>query len=145
MPHLFGKTFYSISHYSTLSGGEEMKFCPKCGSIMLPDKKKGVFVCRKCGYEEPINPEDAKKYRITQKVEHKPDEGIIIVEQDVATLPKVKITCPKCGNDEAYWWSSRRGLAMSRARYSTSVPSAATYGGPTSERGGKVRSAQAAC
>ncbi|MCD6188576.1 MAG: transcription factor S, partial [Thermococcus sp.] len=47
-----------------------MKFCPKCGSIMLPDKKKGVFVCRKCGYEEPLDPEVANKYKITQKVKH---------------------------------------------------------------------------
>ena len=80
-----------------------VKFCPKCGSIMLPDRKRGVFVCRKCGYEEPLNPEAAKAYRLTQKVEHKV-EDIPIIEQDLATLPKVKITCPKCGNDEAYWW-----------------------------------------
>ncbi len=81
-----------------------MKFCPKCGSIMIPDKKRGVLVCRKCGHEEPLNPEDVKSYRITQKVEHRPDEGIIVVEQNVETLPKVRVTCPKCGNDEAYWW-----------------------------------------
>lgn len=81
-----------------------VKFCPKCGSIMLPDRKRKVFVCRGCGYEEPINPEDARGYKMTQKVEHKPDEGIIVVEQDIKTLPTTKITCPKCGNDTAYWW-----------------------------------------
>ncbi len=80
-----------------------VKFCPKCGSIMLPDRKKGVFVCRNCGYEEPIDPEDAKGYKMTQKVEHK-REDIPVIEQELETLPKVKITCPKCGNDEAYWW-----------------------------------------
>ena len=62
-----------------------MKFCPKCGSIMLPDKKKGVFVCRKCGYEEPLDPEAASRYRITQKVKHE-REDIPVIEQDVATL-----------------------------------------------------------
>ena len=80
-----------------------MKFCPKCGNIMLPDKKRGVFVCRKCGYEEPLDPEAASKYKITQKIKHE-REDIPVIEQDVATLPKVKIICPKCDNDEAYWW-----------------------------------------
>lgn len=70
---------------------------------MLPDKKRGVFVCRKCGYEEPLDPEAASKYKITQKIKHE-REDIPVIEQDVATLPKVKIICPKCGNDEAYWW-----------------------------------------
>ncbi|AMM53869.1 MULTISPECIES: transcription factor S [Thermococcaceae] len=81
-----------------------VKFCPKCGSIMIPDKKRGVFVCRKCGYEEPINPEDAKAYRRTEEVKHKPDEGVIVVEQDFSTLPTAKVTCPKCGYHEAWWW-----------------------------------------
>ena len=70
---------------------------------MLPDKKRGVFVCRKCGYEEPLDPEAASKYKITQKIKHE-REDIPVIEQDVATLPKVKVICPKCGNDEAYWW-----------------------------------------
>lgn len=26
-----------------------------------------------------------------------------VVESKVATLPKTAETCPKCGNDEAYW------------------------------------------
>lgn len=81
-----------------------VKFCPKCGNMMVPDRKRGVFVCRKCGYEEPINSEDAKAYRVTKKVEHKPDEGVVVVEKDIRTLPIAKVKCPKCGNGEAYWW-----------------------------------------
>jgi len=82
-----------------------MKFCPKCGNLMLPDRKRKVWVCRSCGYEEPFDEQkDREKTVIKQKVEHKPDEGIIVVEQDVKTLPTTKVTCPKCGNDTAYWW-----------------------------------------
>ncbi|WP_297535323.1 transcription factor S [Thermococcus sp.] len=82
-----------------------MKFCPKCGNLMLPDRKRKVWVCRVCGYEEPFDEEkDRAKTRITQKVEHKPDEEIVVIEQDVKTLPTTKVTCPKCGNDTAYWW-----------------------------------------
>ena len=113
-----------------------MKFCPKCGNLMLPDRKRKVWVCRSCGYEEPFDEEkDREKTRITQKVEHKPDEGIIVVEQDVKTLPTTKVTCPKCGNDTATGGSSRRGPGTSRAPYSTSARSAATSGGLTSEGG----------
>ena len=52
---------------------------------MLPDKKRGVFVCRKCGYEEPLDPEAASKYKITQKIKHE-REDIPVIEQDVACL-----------------------------------------------------------
>jgi len=82
-----------------------LKFCPKCGTLMRPDRKKGVWVCPNCGYEEPITDEDKKKTKITQKVEHRPDEGVVIVDQEVETLPTTRVYCPKCGEIvEAYWW-----------------------------------------
>lgn len=81
-----------------------MKFCPKCGSIMIPDKKRGLLVCRRCGYEESLEEETAKRYQLKKEVKHSPKEELVVIEQDVATLPKIKITCPKCGNGEAYWW-----------------------------------------
>lgn len=71
---------------------------------MRPDRKKNAWVCPNCGYEEPITEEDKRRTKITQKINHKPDEGIIVIEQDVKTLPTTKITCPRCGNDTAYWW-----------------------------------------
>ena len=39
--------------------------------------------------------------------ENKTDEKIIVVgkkELKLSTMPKTKIVCEKCGNDEAYWW-----------------------------------------
>jgi len=81
-----------------------MKFCPKCGNLMFPDKKRKVWVCRNCGYEEPLDVEkDKNKYRISQKVEHRPDEMGFVVEE-IETLPTAHVTCPKCGHNEAWYW-----------------------------------------
>ena len=34
-----------------------MKFCPKCGSILMPDKNDDVK-CASCGYSESLSSED---------------------------------------------------------------------------------------
>ena len=85
-----------------------VKFCPKCGGIMMPKKSDGkkrglVLVCRKCGYKAGSY---AKDYHLKDKIEKKPDDNVIVMEKDVnlETLPKIKIQCPKCDNNEAYWW-----------------------------------------
>ncbi len=46
-----------------------MKFCPKCGGVMVPVRKDGkiVFRCTRCGYEMPATEEDLKKYRVRSK------------------------------------------------------------------------------
>lgn len=45
-----------------------VKFCPRCGSIMVPVKKesKVVLKCNKCGFETS---EKEKKYGLTYQVE----------------------------------------------------------------------------
>ena len=71
-----------------------MKFCPKCGSMMRP--QDGFYVCVGCGYKEEIE-------SVTTIREKAEDKTIVVVEEDIATLPTTKIECPKCGNDTAYW------------------------------------------
>ncbi len=41
-----------------------MRFCPKCGGLMMPVRKDGATVlrCTKCGYE--LRGGDVKEYRI---------------------------------------------------------------------------------
>jgi len=85
-----------------------VRFCPKCGGMMVPkkskEKKRGILlVCRRCGYT--VN-SYAKDYNLKEKVEKRPDDDVIVMEKDVSleTLPKTKIQCPKCENNEAYWW-----------------------------------------
>jgi len=79
-----------------------MKFCPKCGTTLLPVKKGKhvVLNCPKCGYETTKGEKAVAKIRQDR-------ENIIVIgreEQKVRTLPKTKVECSKCGNREAYYW-----------------------------------------
>ena len=73
-------------------------FCDKCGSLMLPKNKK--LVCTRCGAEEEI--ENEEEYRIVRKEEKK--EKMLVVDQEVRTLPTTRAECSRCGNMEAEWW-----------------------------------------
>ena len=75
-----------------------MKFCSRCGSIMMP-KKEGsgvIFVCH-CGYKE----KGESKIREAVNQEYK---AIEVAEKKEDVLPIVKTRCPHCKNEEAYNW-----------------------------------------
>ncbi len=40
-----------------------MKFCPKCGSVMIVVRKEGklYYQCTRCGYMEPVKKGDSMK------------------------------------------------------------------------------------
>ncbi len=75
-------------------------FCPECGSILLPKKQndKTTLCCRKCDYCS-----GETKAVISDKVKKK-DQEVDVVEQDVEVHSKTEAKCPKCGNNEAYYW-----------------------------------------
>jgi DNA-directed RNA polymerase subunit M len=73
----------------------ENMFCKKCGGLMFP--KEGVLVCGACGANQGIKAEDKKTIR-----EHKETKEVAFFD-DVDTLPKERILCEKCGNNEAYF------------------------------------------
>lgn len=77
-----------------------MKFCPKCGSIMLPQKTGIVteLVC-KCGYKEEGNLDLKEKGKETKKIE--------VIEKQPEVHPIEEATCPKCNNTEAYAWQQQ--------------------------------------
>ncbi|HID17854.1 TPA: transcription factor S [Candidatus Bathyarchaeota archaeon] len=79
-----------------------MQFCSKCGTALTPTKKEDriVLKCLKCGHEV----EKAEKAISRIKPEK---EKIIVIgrdEEKIRTLPKARIICPKCGNQEAFYW-----------------------------------------
>lgn len=78
-----------------------MKFCPKCGAILLPKKQGGkqAYVCS-CGHTEPIGEDDSLK----QTNEASKDIEIIDEEKDVDANPLVEAECPKCGHNKANFW-----------------------------------------
>jgi transcription factor S len=71
-------------------------FCPKCKSLMYPQGDQ--LVCNKCGYKQK------KKGSNVVVTERRKKEVTVIENKDeLNVLPKTKINCPKCSNDEAYW------------------------------------------
>ncbi|HDQ16433.1 MAG TPA: transcription factor S [Bacteroidetes bacterium] len=71
-------------------------FCPKCRVLMYP--KGDYIVCRKCGFKK----KKESKNVVVSKQEKK-EVAVINDKEKTNVLPKTKIKCPKCNNNEAYW------------------------------------------
>jgi DNA-directed RNA polymerase subunit M len=71
-------------------------FCPKCKALMYP--KGDIFLCKKCGFEE-------KKSGTNVVVTKQEKKEITLIENKEITnvLPKIRINCTKCNNNEAFW------------------------------------------
>ncbi len=80
-----------------------MQFCPKCGSILIPEKKKNrtKLVCNRCNYKG----KNASSIIIKEKVNLKREDKIEVIDKRIETLPKTKEECPKCKNDKAFYWT----------------------------------------
>ncbi len=79
-----------------------MKFCPRCGSILIPTTENGkkILKCPKCGYTEAGDRGGA--YTVKEEIRRRPRDIIQVVDIDVSTLPVVDYKCEACGNDKAY-------------------------------------------
>lgn len=78
-----------------------IEFCKRCGSIMIPDKRKQqvVLKCRSCSYEVKKALRDLKIVE-----EKKATRGIIVIEKDDTILPITDKACEACGHPKAHWW-----------------------------------------
>jgi DNA-directed RNA polymerase subunit M len=107
-----------------VSAVSDMEFCPKCGLRLVSRRekksKKPVFklVCPKCGYKKVAGDKPAV---VPKSIERPPHESIAIIgkaEQKLRTLPKVRMECPKCGNNTAYAWQVQtRGTDESSTQF----------------------------
>jgi DNA-directed RNA polymerase subunit M len=86
-----------------------MEFCPNCGMRLILTEKSNeeetisIMVCSKCNYTKHIGLEESTKNKTKQKVQ----ETITVIDEELSkirTMPTTKILCPKCSNNEAYWW-----------------------------------------
>lgn len=78
-----------------------MLFCPKCGSIMKPEKVDGKNVMRcSCGYSD----DKERSVGMKEKVKEEKDIEVVSEEQDLQSLPTTDYECPKCGNETCYYW-----------------------------------------
>lgn len=75
-----------------------MEFCPKCGSVLIEKRKN--FGCARCSYSA----KDKVKIVSNEKLKEKEKIGII-KDKDTDVFPVTNATCPKCGNNEAYFWT----------------------------------------
>ncbi|MCF2137133.1 MAG: transcription factor S [Candidatus Thorarchaeota archaeon] len=87
-----------------------MEFCDKCGAMMVPvtlEDGKRVLKCRSCGNIKELS----GSLKVSREISKTPRDKIIVVEDDSVPMPITKATCPKCGNNEAYYWTvqTRRG------------------------------------
>lgn len=71
-------------------------FCPDCGGLMKPSGDE--WVCKKCGLTKKKDKED-NNIISSQKEERE----TVVVEEELDTLPKTKVRCPNCENNEAFW------------------------------------------
>ena len=79
-----------------------MKFCPSCGTLILPQKKGDAveYVCSKCDYSEVSG-----ETKITSTVKEKKIEPVVTpTESADDQLPVCEITCEKCENKSCYYW-----------------------------------------
>jgi transcription factor S len=89
-------------------------FCPNCKSLMFP--QGGRMVCRKCGHVMANTKADAESSKTRSLKNEK--ERLVVDKNAPGILPKTKIMCPKCGNNEAYWMMQQtRGADEPETRF----------------------------
>jgi DNA-directed RNA polymerase subunit M len=81
-----------------------LEFCPTCKTLLLEDRKKKIFLCKKCGFEKATNSSGGQRF--VESLE-RPRETLIVKEGGAGSdepLPATKAECKKCGNLKAYYW-----------------------------------------
>ena len=78
-----------------------MKFCPKCGGLLVQREKE--LICT-CGYRETAECVSIKE--IIKKKQVPKATGEV---KD--TMPTMEVKCPKCGHGLAYWWTRQTRAA----------------------------------
>ena len=87
-----------------------MEFCEKCDAMMIGTTEEDgskVLKCRSCGHTKAIK----GRLTLSRDIKKTPRDKIIVVDDDSIPMPKTRASCPKCGNNEAYYWTvqTRRG------------------------------------
>ena len=81
-----------------------IKFCPKCGSMMIPEKtEEGMgWKCRKCEHIEEVS--NKKEIVIKEKIKEIIEIPVFDVDKTKDEISTVEVDCKKCGGKRAIWW-----------------------------------------
>ncbi len=84
-----------------------MDFCETCGTklVVRYQKDQASRLCPKCGFTETIEREAVLSETVEKERGAEPITVIDIEAGKIRTLPTTEIDCPKCGNEEAFWWT----------------------------------------
>jgi DNA-directed RNA polymerase subunit M len=87
-----------------------MKFCPKCETRMKSKIEENTFTCPRCGFSAMKNNGSKEAGFVTHSSLLYSDKNVgsslkvMDSEKGPDTLPTTSIDCPKCGNNNAFWW-----------------------------------------
>lgn len=79
-----------------------IRFCPNCDSKLRWSRKKSglSLTCPQCGYSQPVERHSF--------VEGTPARSQLLIlnktAESLRSMPTSQTTCPRCGNDTAYFW-----------------------------------------
>jgi len=79
-----------------------VEFCPKCGLPMREIKEKGkrYLICPLCGLKKEIS-DNIEDRLVIKAIEI--DDRVIDEEAMFKNAPTIKVTCPRCNNEEAWY------------------------------------------
>lgn len=77
---------------------ENVPFCGNCKSMVYP--VAGKLQCRKCGWTGDAGP---SKMVASSTPDMAPGKRRVVLEEKTEARPEQTTTCPKCGNDKAYF------------------------------------------
>ncbi|NHJ00580.1 MAG: transcription factor S [Candidatus Heimdallarchaeota archaeon] len=82
-----------------------MQFC-ECGTLLVPNRLEDGTIMMKCpACGNTVNSEsNAEAFEIKQVIRHSENEKMVVVDEEVNTMPIATVKCTKCGNNEAVYW-----------------------------------------
>jgi transcription factor S len=85
-----------------------MEFCPNCGSRLVPKKSETAvsMACPKCGYVKQASEVESESKVGGKIIKHSLQQQVTVIgkEDEVNTMPTMRMECPKCGNMLVYVW-----------------------------------------
>jgi transcription factor S len=80
-----------------------MKFCPKCGALLLPrkDSKGIVNACTSCKY---VDKAGSAQTKISERNLTKKEIQVVSDDSDDISLPLTDAKCEQCNHTKAYYW-----------------------------------------